>query len=97
MRESYVGGSSSPYHQFPPGNGDTFEFTNSTYNADTSGQLFRSGNYSIIKDTMYSQLIGDKLILENFLSYPFIKIEGDKMTLTYEGRENTLITYLKIQ
>lgn len=97
LRESYVGGSSSPFHQFAPGNGDTFEFTNSTYKADTSGQLLRSGNYSIIQDTMYSQIIGDKLILENYFSYSFVKIEGNIMKLTYEGRESSVFTYLKIE
>lgn len=47
-----------PTKNYPPGNGNVFEFTDSTYKKYTNGTLSKSGHYSITPDATVVETVG---------------------------------------
>ncbi len=73
-----VGGSTT----FPPGNGNTLVFSNTSFEKYLNGQIASSGAYNLTKDTFVNGELMDKLILTspNSIEQHFIKIESSQFT-----------------
>ena len=67
---------------FPPGNGNTLSFSNTSFEKYLNGQIASSGTYNLIKDTFVNGELMDKLILTspNSTEQHFIKIENTQFT-----------------
>jgi hypothetical protein len=99
---SFVGGYRPPNQNpnLPPGNGIIWKFMDSIYERYDKGQLYRTGKYSVIKDS--SRATGrlmDALIFEKN-SYPKLHFEIVKDTLIiYMGvisADGTIERYVRI-
>lgn len=84
------------FHSFPGGNGNTFTFTNLTFQQDTAGQYYDSGSYKLVKDLLAGGEPEDRLILKQNDNGPFISIENNVMTLIYPNIEPKIFIYKRI-
>ena len=87
--ESAYGG--TPLVNYPSGNGNDYEFTDSSYKKYTKGNLIKSGYYAIVADTSVREAVGllitpgqftNRIIFDNdtLSNKIFIEISNDKLT-----------------
>jgi hypothetical protein len=85
-----VSGSIPPVN-YPSGNGNIFEFTDSAYKKYTNGNLIKSGHYTVVQDASVVAAVGlvipsgqftNRIIFDNDTSGNkiFIEIQNNKLT-----------------
>ncbi len=89
LRSSQV--SITPVKTFDPGNGNKLVFTENTYKAYTNGQLTKSGQYLLVRDTfapcsVQEAQVGTRIVYDNDYSGTgvFVTLSGSKLTF-YSG------------
>ncbi len=90
LRETQAG--MIPNTQHPPGNGNRFRFTGTTYERYTNGSLVKSGSYSIVQDSTVEKEVGlvvppgqftRRIVFENNLSADktFFELSSGRLVL----------------
>lgn len=94
LRRTYGGG--APAEVYEPGNGRRYELTASHFTFYRDGQVIESGSYRIYQEN--SPAWGEYRIEFNTNAVPqYIRIEGNRLTITSVGREADYAEFERIQ